>query len=321
MAIHQTRNTQSRSREALPLRLYAELGRYTNPSPILMIYIPHLLGYLLAIYDRASVTISSRHFYSDTLLLLSSAALLHGFGCSWNDFVDADIDQLVARTRKRPIARGAISQPHAVAFAMVQILAWLANLRAISPRAATWAFPLIPGVLLYPYAKRSIPVPSVMLGAVLSYGVFLGYASAFPVHIGPPTGNGDNVRLSLLYLFAAYTCFVSSIDMIYAHQDLKDDLRANVKSMAVTFRLFPKLALIGLAAMQNACLLSVGWLMPFGTYYYTIACAGTLVGNIMMVWQVDLEKSASCFWWWQTGTLSHGLALLLGVGCELLLHG
>ncbi len=116
-------------------------------------------------------------------------------------------------------------------------------LSLISMRVTACALLLIPAVMFYPYAKRFLSLPSVVLGVILAYGVPLGYAAIYPEPLGLVSGQPASRRAALLCVSAAYTLFVSSIDMIYAHQDLKDDLKADIKSMAVTFQRHPKRAL------------------------------------------------------------------------------
>ncbi|KAK0637265.1 UbiA prenyltransferase family [Bombardia bombarda] len=315
------------------LSLYAELGRYGNPFPVSMIYFPHLIGTIFAACTLTPQTSNSiRSLLLPNLLLIPASSLLHGLGCTWNDLVDAPLDKLVERTRTRPVPRGAISRLHAGLFAVAQVLLWLGTLSLISRQVVLWALPLIPMVAFYPYAKRLVPIPSVVLGVILAYGVLIGFAAINPtvpldsrlLLLGAEDEGGEERRTvlrALLCIVAAYTVFVTSIDMIYAHQDLKDDLQANIKSMAVTFQRFPKPVLTVLAVMQLAFLIAVGRLMEFGALYHTIAGVGGLMVNLVMIWRVDLKSSKDCFWWFQAGTFMMGSILSAGFASELLASG
>ena len=137
-----------------------------------------------------------------------------------------------------------------------------------------------------------------------------------------PTGilfEGSPAALNaLLSLFAAYTLCVTSVDMIYAHQDLSDDLKAGVRSMAVTFRGYPKLTLAASAAAQLVLLAYAGQLMQFSGVYFAVVCGGIVAANTWMIWSVDLDDSGECWWWFQSGSILMGTVLSLGMSAEYL---
>ena len=56
------------------------------------------------------------------VLMFVGAVLMRGAGCTFNDIVDRDIDDKVARTRSRPIPSGQVSTKQAAAFLAVQAL-------------------------------------------------------------------------------------------------------------------------------------------------------------------------------------------------------
>ncbi|KAJ4414297.1 hypothetical protein N0V82_008026 [Gnomoniopsis sp. IMI 355080] len=220
--------TQHRSQSLLDL--YAELGRYGNPFPPLMIYFPHLVGSLLAAcarygepgsYDEETVARNSllAKILVFNLLFIPASAILHGLGCTWNDLIDTPLDKLVERTRNRPIPRGAISKRHALLYYGAQTAIWLAVLGQVSPAVVVAALPLIPAVAFYPFAKRFIPFPSAVLGGILAYGEVLGFAAVAQLDLPHALGSADGlsqiqavfartetgVLKALLYMGIAYT--------------------------------------------------------------------------------------------------------------------
>ena len=55
-----------------------------------------------------------------TVLMFVGAVLMRGAGCTFNDIVDRDIDDKVARTRLRPIPSGQVTTKRAAAFLVLQ---------------------------------------------------------------------------------------------------------------------------------------------------------------------------------------------------------
>ncbi|KAF4636555.1 hypothetical protein G7Y89_g1532 [Cudoniella acicularis] len=78
--------------------------------------------------------------------------------------------------------------------------------------------------LIYPFMKRIIPFPQVVLGAVIGGAVFPGWASI--------TNSLEGLDQALP-LFAAVFFWVVYFDVFYATQDTPDDKKVGVKSLAV----------------------------------------------------------------------------------------
>jgi heme o synthase len=98
-----------------------------------------------------------------------------------NMWYEADIDALMTRTARRPIPRGAISRPEALAFGLIlaccaiAILALAANLKA----AALLAFAIFFYVVVYTiWLKRSTPQNIVIGGAAGALPPVIGWAAA-----------------------------------------------------------------------------------------------------------------------------------------------
>lgn len=78
--------------------------------------------------------------------------------------------------------------------------------------------------LIYPFMKRVIPFPQVILGAIIGAAVFPGWAAV--------TNNLEGLGGGLP-LFAATMTWVIYFDVFYATQDHQDDRKIGVKSIAV----------------------------------------------------------------------------------------
>ncbi|MCJ1374394.1 Para-hydroxybenzoate--polyprenyltransferase, mitochondrial precursor (PHB:polyprenyltransferase) [Loxospora ochrophaea] len=288
---------------------YAELMRLHKPAGYYAFYFPHLFGTLYA-----SILLSPRpafsHLLRINLIFMLGSLILRGAACTWNDTLDASYDRLVARCRHRPIARGAVSPLAANIFTLAQSLLGYAIL-CLLPSAC-----LVPAALLtvtmgvYPLGKRVTNYPQLVLGFSFALGQLVGTA-----------GMGfDPLRQTQTNIVAAMACFYASnvvntviYDAVYAHQDLKDDLKAGVKSVAVAWRDRTKPILYVLAVAEVGFLAAAGRLVDMGIPYFTGAVAGTAAVLGSMLWTVRLDVPEDCWRWfkwtiWLTGgTLSGGL--------------
>jgi 4-hydroxybenzoate polyprenyltransferase len=292
---------------------YLELMRFGNPVGAVMVYFPYLYGSLFAL--SAPNKTSGNKFeaiLNTNAILLPAAIMLHSAACSWNDIVDSDIDKKVARTRLRPIPRGAISLRNAYIFTFVETVIWLALLRLASPQTVIWSLPLIPMTILYPYSKRFTHYTTAFLSPIIAWAVYVGFVA---MHANP---------LSSLAFFWGLTCMFLAeciheniLEMIYAHQDLKDDLKAGISSMAIRFRGGPKRALAVFGLMELAFRVATGILMGFGSFYYVVACVGSAFVNTWMLLSVDLADAGQCWWWFQGGGMMIGSILSMGMLSQL----
>jgi len=265
----------------------SELMRINKPVGILNIFFPYMYGFLFVrLIDDASHSVR-RTLGVQLPILFFSAFVLRSAGCVWNDIVDMDIDRMVARTRTRPLPRGAISPFAACWVASALFAIWAATVALLLPdpvRLAAYATPLTALVIGYPYMKRVTNYAQVFLGFTLAWGVFFGaaiagfdvleyltraFGSAWTTH------NFDKLTLhlsdkrvcGLTALHFVYVVWSVIHDTIYAFQDYKDDKKAGVKSMALTLSGKTKPVLWTLAEIQvmlliAACISSVPASVP-----------------------------------------------------------
>src|SRR5207244_319437 len=112
------------------------------------------------------------------LILLPGALFLSNSSHAWNDLVDAPVDAQIARTKNRPIPRGAVTPAAAFAFAAAQAACAAACLIPL-PSDASWAaLPAVAVTTYYPHAKRHTDLPQVVLGFCVAWGVVVASAAA-----------------------------------------------------------------------------------------------------------------------------------------------
>ena len=217
------------------------------------------------------------------LIFVIGVFLMRSAGCAINDFADRDIDPHVARTRDRPVASGQISAGEALAVAMV--LAFIAFLLVLRLNALTIGLSLIGGFMTasYPFLKRFTSLPQFYLGAAFGWSVPM----AFAAQTGGVPGTAWMLFLAVLLWAVAY-------DTMYAMVNREDDLSVGVRSTAILFGRWDRLAVAFAHTGTLAVLYQVGVIEGLGHWYRVglVAAAG------LAVWQQFLirrREPAACF--------------------------
>jgi len=215
-------------------------------------------------------------------LFALGAIVMRGAGCTYNDFVDRDIDGGVARTRSRPIPSGAVSPKAAFLFAI--FLSLIGFLVLIQFNAFTIGLGVASLLIIavYPFMKRITYWPQIVLGLAMNWGALMGWAAV--------TGS---LSLVPLLLFFGAICWTIGYDTIYAHQDKEDDALLGLKSTALKFgeKTRPWLWLFyGLTALS---LIGAGLLAGLGLAYYLVLALGIwhLVRQIL---RLDIARPELC---------------------------
>ena len=217
---------------------YAQLARWDRPIGWQLLLWPCWWSAALAAsaYARpddsfASLVPSLWHL----VLFLVGAVAMRGAGCTYNDIVDADIDDKVERTRSRPLPSGQVTKRQAWAFLVLQAFAGLVVLVQFNSFAIGLGVASLIVVAIYPFMKRFTNWPQLVLGLAFSWGALMGWAAE----------HADLARPAvLLYLGSVF--WVIGYDTIYAHQDKEDDALVGVRSTARLFGDSTKSWLIGL---------------------------------------------------------------------------
>ena len=158
------------------------------------------------------------------VLCLVGAIAMRGAGCTFNDIVDADIDEKVARTRGRPIPSGAISASGAARLVAALCLIGLAILLQLNAITMALGAASLLLVAAYPFMKRITWWPQAWLGLTFNWGALMGYAAQ--------TGT---LGWASAMLYAGLVFWTLGYDTIYALQDKDDDALIGVKSTARLF--------------------------------------------------------------------------------------
>jgi 4-hydroxybenzoate polyprenyltransferase len=293
---------------------YAELIRLDKPVGTNYLFFPCMFSTILAAPLTNPITPIST-VVGTCLLFYSGAVIMRGAGCTVNDLWDRNLDPHVARTRLRPIARGAITPYQAIPFLGAQLFAGLAILLQFPWQCFFYATPSLLFVAVYPLAKRVTNYPQFVLGLTFSWGALMGFPA-----LGIDLLSNMPALISAACLYGSCVAWTLVYDMIYAYQDIKDDVKAGIKSIALAQQHNAKTFLSVVAGVQVALLAGSGLAIGAGPLFYGGVCGGAAATLGYMIRKVDLSSVTDCWAWFKRGAWFTGGAISLGLAGEYLAH-
>ena len=275
---------------------YAELARLDKPTGTVYLWLPCAFSTLLAGSMTAPV-MGIGDVFGTAVLFLAGAFVMRGAGCTVNDLWDRNLDPHVERTKFRPLARGAVTLLEATTFLGAQLLAGLAILLQFPTPCLYYGIPSLLLVGAYPLAKRVTNYPQFILGLTFSWGAIMGFPA-----MGIDLLSDTNALDTAACLYASCIAWTMNYDMVYAYMDIKDDVKAGIKSIARAHEHNPELVLIGLAAAQAALLAAAlhlagaAWSLPI------LLPVSVFGGNAILITIVDFKNPASCLWYFKASS-------------------
>lgn len=192
------------------------LLRWDKPAGRLILMIPALWAVFLAAKGTPPIPLVG-------VIILGTLAT-SAAGCVINDLWDKDLDPQVARTKSRPLASRAISvKVGIVIFAIALICAAILALY-LNPLSFILCLAAVPLIVVYPLAKRVIPVPQLVLSLTWGFAVLISW-TAVTAKIEPATW----------LLWGATVAWTLGFDTAYALSDREDDLKVGINSSAIFF--------------------------------------------------------------------------------------
>lgn len=259
--------------------LLIKLGRYDRPAGAWLLALPCLWGVAAAAPTWQSA-------FSAAFSMIVGAFVMRGAGCTYNDWVDRDIDQEVLRTRNRPLAAGQLTTWQAWMWIALQMLVGLGvlicmpyHVRGLAASAVLW-------VALYPWTKRFFLAPQLVLGITFNWGLLVGWAVFQPLSSWIPWA-----------LYAAGILWTLGYDTIYAFQDITDDKRLGVRSTAILFEHYARPALIAIYGCMLVLLSIVVMYMPRHKSWTTalLAILGILALQVFLRLQkLKFDQPSEC---------------------------
>lgn len=274
------------------LRQYARLMRLDRPVGIWLLLWPTLWALWISGDGRPQAAIFS--------VMVLGVVVMRSAGCVINDWADRDLDPQVERTRDRPLAAGLVSPQEAlglfvalslVAIALALQLNRLAQLLAVAGGLLT---------VVYPFMKRVIAAPQLVLGAAFGWSVPMTFAA-----------QTDAVPRLAWLLWLAVVVWALIYDTMYAMADRADDLKAGVKSTAILFGSADVFIVSLLMILLVLALALAGQMAALGPWYF----GSLLVAAALMLHERRLisdRDPARCF---QAFLHSHwvGAAVFAGI--------
>ncbi|MFT4634759.1 MAG: 4-hydroxybenzoate polyprenyltransferase [Arenicella sp.] len=254
---------------------YLALMRFEKPIGSLLLLWPTLWALWVASDGQPSANYV--WIFSLGVIAMRSA------GCVINDYADRDIDINVDRTQSRPLASGALKPKNAlILFCMLGLVA-ISLLLQLPTRVWPWAIPAAVLTIIYPFMKRYIQAPQLVLGLAFSFAipmVYVAYDKAF-----------DAV---FWIMFTANVCWVVMFDTQYAMSDRDDDLKIGVKSTAIWFGRFDILVI---ALLQTVCVWAMLLLMVLLNLSHSFMLSVCIVAGMFMYqqWLIRERQSGPCF--------------------------
>ena len=246
---------------------YWSLIRADRPIGIYLLLWPTLWGLWLAGAGQPAWWI--------VLIFVLGTILMRSAGCAINDYADRDFDGAVERTRKRPLATGAITPKEALAVFMVLSLLAFGLVLLLDTQTILLSFVALALATIYPFTKRYTHLPQIVLGAAFAWGIPMAFSAL----------QGSIPLLAWLLFFAALI-WTLMYDTQYAMMDRDDDLKVGIKSTAILFGRYDRL-IIGL--LQFSVLLLLWWIgdMAGRSWIYQI---GLIAGAGLFVYQQYLIR-------------------------------
>ena len=152
------------------LRLYSRLMRLDKPVGILLLWFPTVWALWLAHQGVPPVRVFC-YFLLGTVVMRSA-------GCVINDFADRHIDKHVTRTKLRPLTTGAIHSVEAMALLSILLLMALFIVVQLPPTCFYLACFGVVITVIYPFCKRWIQAPQLVLSMAFSVGIPMAYVVA-----------------------------------------------------------------------------------------------------------------------------------------------
>lgn len=257
------------------LRAWARLMRLDRPIGILLLLWPTLWALWLAADGVPPLRTLA--------IFVVGVVLTRSAGCVVNDYADRWLDPKVERTRERPLANGDIDATDALILFVVLMLCALGLV--LLTNALTVYLSLAAAVLAvsYPYMKRHIWYPQVVLGAAFSMSIPMAYTAI----------RGEVDAITVL-LFCANLLWTTAYDTLYAMVDRDDDIKAGARSTAI---LLGDLDLMAVGILNGSALLTL-WLVGRREELAWPFLAGLGAAALLMAWQLwharDRERD-ECF--------------------------
>lgn len=249
---------------------FLNLGRYNKPYGIFLLMWPCFWGCAYH-YNLTN------DFFLKLMLFFIGSAVMRGAGCTLNDIIDRKIDRKVERTKNRPIAEKSIKVSEALFFLFLQLLIGLIIVLQFDIKTIITSFLVIPFIIFYPFVKRFSHFPQVVLGLIYNWGIIVSTINI--------QGYLDK---NIIFLYFSGVFLTIGYDTIYAYQDVKDDIKINVHSLAIITRKKPKIFMSFIYLLSFIFFSSSFEVFNYFTFVFLIL---VFLHLSIQIFLIDIEKT------------------------------
>ena len=158
------------------------------------------------------------------LIFVLGVVVMRSAGCVINDIVDKDIDPSVERSKTRPLANQSLTIREAYFLLLFLLSIALGLVLQLNLSSFFWALGGLSITVIYPFCKRFLSAPQLMLGFAFSWSIPMVYVA-------------NNLALSAeaYLLWLSVGLWIVVYDTFYALVDKEDDLKIGINSTAILF--------------------------------------------------------------------------------------
>lgn len=228
------------------------LTRLNKPIGIYLLWFPTAWALTLA-YGTTPPLFILLWFAAGTVVMRSA-------GCIINDIADRRWDGMVQRTSLRPLAQQALSLPKAW-LALITLLGIALFILIQLPKNCFYgALPAVLLTFIYPFCKRFLGTPQLVLG--------LAFSSSIPM-VALAADQSWTLDWSLLWIMSVLS--IIAYDTQYALCDIEDDQKLGIRSSAIFFKTKVYILIISLQCGSHSLWLFIAPLSTRFFFFWTLA--------------------------------------------------
>jgi 4-hydroxybenzoate polyprenyltransferase len=228
---------------------FYRLARFDKPIGILLLLWPTLSALWIASNGLPDLNI--------LIAFIVGVVVMRSAGCVINDLADSNIDKHVERTKKRPLASGELSKSKALLFLFFLLLIALFIAINLGGEVVTWSLGGLALTVIYPFCKRFISSPQVVLGLAFSWSIPMAYVAC-----------EATFDMALYLHWAGVAIWIVVYDTFYALVDVDDDIETGVFSTAILFGNQNSLITFILQIASITLWACLGFVMQIGGIYF-----------------------------------------------------
>ncbi len=218
-------------------KAYLRLTRFHKPVGILLLWAPTAWSLWIANHGHPCAKL--------VIIFFLGTCVMRAAGCVLNDLADRNIDLYVKRTATRPLTSGEISVVEALGVLFFFLIFALILLLQLPFTCIPYAIAALLVTVIYPFCKRFMKAPQLVLGIAFSMGIPMAYVASGVLFDG-----------AFYSLFLINFLWIIAYDTQYAMVDRDDDRRIGVKSTAIFLGRYDKFTINLLLAVMH-----LFWLM------------------------------------------------------------